>query len=274
MAKLIQSNFSRLWKAKSFWVCVIIAVAMSLPNLLNDVVNNTPWTLGGFIITRIGIDALLFAPIFASLFLGTEYANGTIRNKLAVGHSRITVYFSNLITVFSGCLLMLAFYCVLPTAIGVIQGVKFGVKIDDFMLKIAIIIAAAAALASILTLLGMLISSKSLTTTITIVLSFVMFIGSMVILQFLEEPEYYSGITIADDGTEHYVEDEPNPMYIKPGLKRDIFTVITNVTPYGQCIRLVADETKNPEQYLLYSLGVITVTTTAGVLVFRRKDLK
>lgn len=274
MAKLIQSNFSRLWKSKSFWVCVIIAVAMSLPNLINNVVNNTPWMLGGFITSRAGIDALLFAPIFASLFLGTEYANGTIRNKLAVGHSRVSVYFSNLITVSVGCLLMLAFYCVLPTALGVIKGVKFGMEIDDFMLKIAITVAAAVALASIFTLLGMLISSKSLTTTITIVLSFVMFIGSMIILQFLQEPEYYSGVTIEDDGTIREINDEPNPMYIKPGLKRDIFTVITNVTPFGQCMRLAADDTKNPEQYLMYSLGVLSVSTAAGALVFRRKDLK
>ena len=38
----------------------------------------------------------LFMAMFTSLFIGTEYDYGTIRNKIIVGHSRTSIYFSNL----------------------------------------------------------------------------------------------------------------------------------------------------------------------------------
>lgn len=37
--------------------------------------------------------------IFASVYLGNEYSNGTLRNKIVMGHNRIKIYLSNLIIV-------------------------------------------------------------------------------------------------------------------------------------------------------------------------------
>ena len=36
--------------------------------------------------------------VFCSLFIGTEYSEGTIRNKIIIGQKRGTVYLSNFIT--------------------------------------------------------------------------------------------------------------------------------------------------------------------------------
>ncbi len=35
--------------------------------------------------------------IFTSLFLGVEYSEGAIRNKISMGHKRTAIYLSNLI---------------------------------------------------------------------------------------------------------------------------------------------------------------------------------
>ena len=60
----------------------------------------------------------ILAAAFISLFLGTEYSNGAIRNKVAVGHSRLSIYFAGLITGFAASLLCMAGYMLSCLAVG------------------------------------------------------------------------------------------------------------------------------------------------------------
>ncbi|MGY3662454.1 MAG: hypothetical protein ACXAHE_00930 [Roseburia sp. 1XD42-69] len=41
------------------------------------------------------------------MFLGTDYSDGTIRNKLTVGHTRTNIYLANLIVTFAAGLLIM-----------------------------------------------------------------------------------------------------------------------------------------------------------------------
>ena len=151
--------------------------------------------------------------------------------------------------------------------------------IGEFILDILILVCAMIAMSAIFTLLGMLITEKALTTTITIVLSIVLLIGSAVLLEFLNQPKEVTYAEVTADGGTPETLTEPNPMYIGEGLKRDIMTAITDGLPSGQIMRLEANQRQNyplhnPELYPLYSLGAIVVITAAGIVIFRRKDLK
>lgn len=274
MAKLLQSNFARLWKSKPFWVCAILAFALAILNSIELNPDDTSWMYAtGNLIVGGGSNSMIFASIFAALYLGTDYACGTIRNKLAVGHSRGNVYFASLITVTSGALLIGAVYTVPSIFKTIVWGKELGMSTGEFLLSISILVCAMIALSAIFTLLGMLITEKALTTTFTIVLAMVLLIGSSLLMQLLNQPKELTYAEITADGVS-MIETEPNPMYIGEGLKRDIMTAITDVIPGGQIIRLETGDFHNPEFYPLYSFGIIAVTTAAGVLIFRRKDLK
>ena len=277
MIKLLRANFARLRKSKSFWICTVLAFAF---NILSNIEVTDSWTYQtGQTVLSSGSKIMLFSSVFTALYLGTDYACGTIRNKLAVGHSRAKVYFSSLVTVITGSLLMLALCSAPPIFKSVVWGKELGMPIGEFILDILILVCAMIAMSAIFTLLGMLITEKALTTTITIVLSIVLLIGSAVLLEFLNQPKEVTYAEVTADGGTPETLTEPNPMYIGEGLKRDIMTAITDVLPSGQIMRLEANQRQNyplhnPELYPLYSLGAIVVITAAGIVIFRRKDLK
>lgn len=123
MRKLLYANFFRLWKSKIFWILevlsVIIGSIFSILAIINTQSMGENWYLRNgnyyFFCVLVYIGAII--SIFSSFYIGTDYSDGTIRNKLSTGHSRMDVYIVNLIvTVVCGILFavthMLAFICV------------------------------------------------------------------------------------------------------------------------------------------------------------------
>lgn len=76
-----------------------------------------------------------------------------------------------------------------------------------------------------------------------------------------------------DDGTEQEIEQPmvENPKYLS-GIKREIFQFIHDTLPVDQMMQ-ISGEIGNAD-FILRSLAVIAVTTGAGILIFRKKDLK
>ena len=61
----------------------------------------------------------VLSAIFCSLFLGVEYGDGTMRNKIIAGHKRTDIYLSNLITNLSASLLMCLSYILSNVVLGI-----------------------------------------------------------------------------------------------------------------------------------------------------------
>ena len=100
MYKLLKANFFRLVKNKIFWGIVIITILIASFILLNTILNHQGEIKAGIdnilimYINFIGI----FIAMFTSLFVGTEYSDGALRNKIVIGHSRKHIYFANMMT--------------------------------------------------------------------------------------------------------------------------------------------------------------------------------
>ena len=274
MVRLLKANFARLWKTRSFWVCLILAFVLALGNFLTtySVKPESVETLGAELLSG-GSNIMFFASIFAALFLGTDYSNGTVRNKLIVGHKRYDIYLSNLVTTAAGGLLLTAAAWLGVLVTGLCLGGKIGMPAGEFAVKMLAYIGAIIAVSAIFTLLGMLIASKSAIITITLVSTFVLIIGAAVIESLLAEPEYVTDYVFFVDGTAVQGEPMANPLYVT-GVKRDILTAVNDVLPSGQIMQIELGTVRSAELMPLYSVGVLAASTAVGVLVFRRKDLK
>ncbi len=100
MMKLLRANFSRLIQNRLFFLVLLLMVAVPLyaVGMRYVVAPETAWeTADGLWFTG-GMYMSVVASVFISLFIGAEFSDGTIRNKLTAGHTRSAIYFSNLIT--------------------------------------------------------------------------------------------------------------------------------------------------------------------------------
>lgn len=274
MTRLLRANFARLWKTTSFWVCTAISAALSAASVVSGYMMRpiSVEYMGTSMISNAS-NALLFIAIFAALYLGTDHSNGTIRNKLIIGRTRIEIYFANLITIIAIGIMQLGAACAASCAAGAFLGGKLGMPVGEFALKMAILVCAISAICALFTVIGMLCNSKSLIVTITLVSIFALMVTGAMIAQRLAEPELVTGASIDENGNLQIGGQVPNPLYVS-GVQRDILTAVNDVLPTGQLIQVETGMLGSAELMPLYSIGVLAVSTTVGAVVFRKKDMK
>ena len=285
MSKLLRADFARLFKSKIFWLGTIFMFGFAV------FAAHTHWKdMRDFPDYISPYDGMLFAgtefigiviAIVIGIFIGTDYSHGTIRNKLAIGHSRMKIYFSNLIVCTAASMIM--HFAWLGVIIGgAVSGLtrKFEMPAGTIAAEILISIFAVSAITAIFLLVSMLVPSRSAGVVAVMVLSLAMIISAMTIWSRLDEPEYFSAYdyVITDpDGTTHEIHEEmaKNPYYLE-GTKRRVYEILYDIIPNCQIRHLALGDGFDDSMNLLplYSFSIMIVTTAAGILIFRRKDLK
>lgn len=113
MSNLLKSDFYKLFKMKSFYVCCIISAAIAaVTMILNSAINNmldSVENMAGVASSKIGFESVLASAlsptgdwfilviIGVSLFVTIEYNAGTLKNIAARGFKRENIFFSKLI---------------------------------------------------------------------------------------------------------------------------------------------------------------------------------
>ena len=98
MCKLIAANFHRFSRDRFSWCVVGIVVILSLASVFNSAGSFEAMAARGY---SMSLEDCYFnqAPLIGaflalliSMFLGTEFSEGTIRNKLCIGHKRNEIF--------------------------------------------------------------------------------------------------------------------------------------------------------------------------------------
>lgn len=286
MTKLLSANFLRLRKSRVFLVCLILCVAMGALAAFQEfqfqvsvgadlsvpeVSEYKSLLEGQFFEYTVFIG--LVAPALIALFLGTEYSDGTIRNKLAVGHSRLSIYFANLITGFAGSLLCMAGYMLSCLAVGAPLLGWFTRPAPLLLTAIGGSVVMLAAFCAIFTFVTMNCAKKSTSVAVCLLGAFVALIAAAVLYSMLDAPEFITGYELSVGGEIVQAVPERNPMYLS-GPKRAVYQFVYDLLPTGQALQYTMLSFTDPVKLMALSAAVCAAFTAAGAALFRKKDLK
>lgn len=256
-------------------ICLIIAAADAPAALFLAYIDSKDCVerLGSMVLSR-GTGIMFIASIFTALYLGTDYSNGTLRNKLMIGHTRMSVYFANLITVLAGSFLCAAANWLAMLAAGHIMGGRLGMPSEELVKCTAIYVCAFAALCAVNTFIGMLLAVKSSTVVVILTLMIGTMTISSTLVALLGQKTGGGMVNVSLGGSEDMFADEDSTFYVN-GTKRKVYKFINNIMPCGPIYQIGAGTLPEDGGILpVYSLGVTAVSTAIGSVVFCRKDLK
>lgn len=270
MNKLLRANFVRLKKDKIFWIGMAFMFTAGIFFVVQKYINY-PAASSDQLFFIFPVIICIITAAFNSLYIGTEYSDGTIRNKLIVGHKRSAVYMSNFITCLTAGILMTLPYILAVSTLGVSL---FGLpKMDAESVIILIFISYMMIIAciSLFTLLCMLNQNKATAAVVCILVIIALLVLASMIKSRLDAPEFNYILTNSSGYSSQ--EQVINPGYLT-GTKREVFQFFLDFLPTGQAIEISEQATPHLWQMPLYSLVITLVSTAGGMFLFRKKDLK
>ena len=286
MYRLLNANFYRLIKNKIFLGIIIITLCMACFILKNlDLFGNYIEGLVMTHLTTIGF----FISLFTTLFVGLEYANGTIRNKIVAGQSRIKIYISNLIiSITVGIIIELA-YILFILVVGnvILDEAQFVLPIAQFFKMLLHIVTIIIMYSTIFNCITLLCNDITVSTVICIIFVFIMFLSDGTLSMIVNSEKYNYQYTYNEQGEATREIIGLNPNY--PGeTKQQIAKVLRNFMPIGQSNQIseavseqinqivmnYKGEIPNTTNLLWYSLGTIILINTMGIYLFDKKELK
>lgn len=274
MSKLLSANFIRLRKMKFFWIGmglmlgagIFFPIDRYLDMKQTGSIHNID---SGFFGCALFIGILM--SVFCSLFIGTEYSDETIRNKIVTGQRRNFIYLSNLITSGIVGIAMCTVFFLPYLCLGIPLLGFFETNIQFVLLFAITVFILSIAFSSIFTLISMLNHNKAVTAVICILLAFGFLIIGSYLNSRLHAPRIIP-IYILDEKNIPIMSEEPNPHYLE-GKKREVVQTIYDIIPGGQAIQCISLEAVNLSLLPVYSIMITVLTTGIGLYYFKKKDL-
>ncbi len=286
MSKLLSAEFVRLCKSFVFKLGILFSAGSGVFMVLMrwaDVRKNAD-EYAQLSVEYSNTDALIFvgglylifaAAVVVGLFVGTEYSDGTIRNKLSAGHARRDIYLSKFIVCAAADVVIYVVYILVVLGLGqiLLGGTTFHVK--EILVFGAAGITAMLAMTALLLLFAMSIQSKASGSVVCLLSAIILLFAALIIYQRLEAPEYYEAYSYVDEETGETieVEREKNDRYLS-GRKREVYEFLYNFLPVSQLYQIAMNEPDNLKLMVVYDFVIVVITTGVGIAIFKKKNIK
>lgn len=267
MSRLLSAGFARVMKSRIFHIALFFMIGLVIFEVALSIYDSRSRT--DVVIAPIDVylhEDMLFlgfvAAIFIGLFLGREYSDGTIRNKLIIGHSRLAVYVSNLIVCISAGMILHLVYLVILFGASLIffreYFTNFLPGLMGFLVLQGVELLILAAYSSIFCLISMSIPSKANGAVTAIITALILLFGGIYVYEKMYAYTYY--------------EEMASTLM---GSRLRLYQFLDEFLPSCQVFHLPEwGLSKHAVHYLLYDGWIVIVTTVCGIWLFHKKDLK
>lgn len=280
MRKLLRSGLKRLWMDKLFWFGIAALIGFGVYMCYDQHRLTTLHGTAGYLDTPFFAPQLVLNIImaaFVSLFVGREYSDGTMRNKLVVGSSRTHVYLANFVTCAIASLIIRIAAMAMVLLIGFPLVGTFKMPLDTIFLYVGVDLLLTVSFSAIYVFVAMTVQNKTITAIINLCIIFLGLLLAAVIKGGLDQPEFIHNLVLSMNGettTSAYGgEPIPNPEFLT-GQIRIIYQWILDILPTGQCAQLTSGTIQTPFRLMLCSVASIALFNGIGAFIFNKQDLK
>ena len=315
MTKLLRACLRRYTHNLIFWIATVLTLGIGISIAYSA---RMTYYDDAMVITQMVIHAIM-----VSWVVGKEFREGIFRNKVIIGHSKRNIFLAELL---SGVGISFILYFLCATIFLVFNSYEIPLLPASLIVKIFVdYILLNMCLTAIFVIISCIFSHQATIAIVNIVFVLLMVVGSQRLYGDLSQPQYYEHYETVNsewidengnirykqekiEGSEYLVE---NPTYVG-GIKRDIYEMVYNLSPYGHIIEFVyfnmdwhgydyfrnvlahemgmtgedawemiisdnviTEETlANFTTNLLYSCVLLVATSVVGYFGFRKKELK
>lgn len=260
MRKLLAADFYMLRRSAAFWLALFFMAANTTVLVIATYNMLTEY---GYDPGAYTIEASMFCmlpgigiinAIWLHLFIGSDYDQGTIRNKFICGHTRRAIFFSHWLIASAGALIILAASLVLGTVLSAHYFQTFALDVSNLCWLFLSCAMLTVAYAAINVALAMNISHKASSVVCGMIVMLVLSIAASIIDSIITDITVYGKA-------------------VSPLTEKLVF-FFYDFLPSGQCVQVNNMMFERADLWPLYSLILIVLVTAAGFLLFKRKDIK
>lgn len=275
MTRLLSAHLLRLRKNRLFWGALALSFGFGVFMVLTRYSEHIRYQI------EVSLDTVFFAyaavvgivmSVFTSLFLGTEYSDGAIRNKVTAGHPRPAIYLAGLLINILVSFVLCAAYMLAAAAVGLPLIGALTVDFKVILLTLLGVLAMCTAFCAIFTLISMNCSRKATSAVACLLGVFVLLMMALYVNMRLDAQEFYDAYSMDTDG-QLASESIPNPTYLR-GAARTAFEFFYDFLPTGQALQYSSLSAVHLGRMPLYSLLICVTLSAIGMALFNQKDLK
>ena len=262
MINLLSAGFSRLFRNMAFRIGT--GIMMFLPVmavLLNNADKTNPREpLDGVYYAGVCVVWLIIAS-FVSIFVGQDYNEKTMHNRLIAGHSRVSIYLADLIVTLTGAVIMQAAAIIAGSAVAIPLFGMYTEPVSTVIVTQLLIVCGMAVYTALVLFICTVVTTKSYAQGISMVVVLAMFIAGNSVydnVQKLREKAAQENIPVTQLIPENSVKD--TMYYALPTSQADV--ILRGGLP------------EKAGKMIAFDLASAALLTAAGMLVFRRKDIK